>query len=72
LGAAIGEALLLDDGARMAFARRARAHIAASYTREAMCARTIDVYEEMLFPEIAAQPSPALRERVAAASAAAG
>ena len=40
-----------DAGERAAFARRARAHVAASFTRDAMCARTIDVYEELLFPE---------------------
>jgi glycosyltransferase involved in cell wall biosynthesis len=50
LAVAIGEALGFDGAARAAFARRARAHVAAGYTREAMCARTIDVYEELLFP----------------------
>ena len=34
--------------------RRAMAHIAAGFTSELMCARTIDVYEELLFP----QPRP--------------
>jgi glycosyltransferase involved in cell wall biosynthesis len=51
LAAAIGEALSLDAVAREAFARRARAHIAAGFTRELMCARTIEIYEELLFPE---------------------
>src|SRR5580704_3865672 len=51
LAAAIGEALSLDAAAREAFARRARAHIAAGFTRELMCARTIEIYEELLFPE---------------------
>jgi len=51
LAAAIDEALNLGPIAREAFARRARAHIAAGFTREAMCARTLDVYEELLFPE---------------------
>jgi len=51
LAAAIGEALALDRDAQMALARRARAQVAAGYTRELMCARTIDVYEELLFPE---------------------
>ena len=73
LAAAIGQALALDEAQRAAFARRARAHVASGYTREAMCARTIDVYEELLFPEPAAvQPSLASRERVDAATAAAG
>jgi glycosyltransferase involved in cell wall biosynthesis len=56
LCAVIGEALALDDAQRAAFARRAMAHVAAGYTREAMCARTIDVYEELLFPEQVALP----------------
>jgi glycosyltransferase involved in cell wall biosynthesis len=51
LAAAIDHALRLDPAARDALAYRARAHIAAGFTREAMCARTIDVYEELLFPE---------------------
>jgi glycosyltransferase involved in cell wall biosynthesis len=55
LAAAIGHALQLDPAERAAFARRAMAHVAASFTREAMCAKTIDVYEELLFPE----PAPA-------------
>ena len=50
LAEAIGAALALDPAARAAFARRARAHVAASYSRELMCARTIEVYEELLFP----------------------
>jgi len=54
LAAAIDEALSLGPIAREAFARRARAHIAAGFTRDAMCARTIDVYEELLFPQPAA------------------
>ena len=51
LSTAIAEALALDPAARASFARRSRAHVAAGYTREAMCARTIEVYEELLFPE---------------------
>ncbi len=56
LTAAIGEALALDRAERAAFAGRAIAHVASGYTREAMCARTIDLYEELLFPEPAAVP----------------
>ena len=37
--------------------------MAANYTREAMCGKTIDVYEELLFPEPAA--APAERETMA-------
>ena len=51
LAAAIGEALALDPRRRSRLARDAQAHIAAHFTREAMCARTIAVYEELLFPE---------------------
>jgi glycosyltransferase involved in cell wall biosynthesis len=54
LAAAIGRALALDPEARAALARRARAHVAAGSTREAMCAKTIAVYEELLFPAPAA------------------
>jgi glycosyltransferase involved in cell wall biosynthesis len=63
LADAITEALRLDAGERAVFARRARAHVAANYTREAMCGKTIDVYEELLFPEPAA--APAERETMA-------
>ena len=56
LAVAIGKALALDSTSRTVFARQARAHVAASYTREAMCAKTIDVYEELLFPKAAAAP----------------
>jgi glycosyltransferase involved in cell wall biosynthesis len=51
LAAAIGEALSLGPAERALLARRAIAHIAADFTSAAMCARTIAVYEELLFPE---------------------
>jgi len=57
LAAAINEALRLDTAERAAFARRAIAHVASGYTRDAMCGRTIDLYEELLFPEPAALPA---------------
>ena len=50
LAAAISEALSLEAEERQQLGRRAMAHIAANFTREAMCARTIEVYEELLFP----------------------
>jgi glycosyltransferase involved in cell wall biosynthesis len=59
MAAAIGEALNLDPAARTALGRRARAHIAQGFTREAMCARTIDVYEELLFPDARTLEMPA-------------
>ena len=54
LAAALGQALALDEAEQTAFAHRAIAHVATGYTRDRMCARTIDVYEELLFPEPAA------------------
>jgi glycosyltransferase involved in cell wall biosynthesis len=61
LAAAIGEALSLGESERAAFSRRAIAHVASRYSRQAMCARTIEVYEELLFPEESAlrQGAPA-------------
>jgi glycosyltransferase involved in cell wall biosynthesis len=49
LAVAIGEALGLKPDERQRLAHRAMAHIAAEFTREMMCARTIAVYEELLF-----------------------
>jgi glycosyltransferase involved in cell wall biosynthesis len=54
LAAAIGEALSLGAKERECLAQRTIAHVAAHFTREAMCARTIGVYEELLFPEMSA------------------
>ena len=62
LAKAIGEALALGEAERSRFARRTIAHVASRYTRQAMCARTIEVYEELLFPEV-----NALREAAPAA-----
>jgi len=61
LAEAIGEALSLGASGRSLLARRAIAHVASRFTREAMCARTIEVYEELLFPEAIAvrQEAPA-------------
>ncbi len=53
LAAAIGEALSLGENERAAFSRRTIAHVASRYSRQAMCARTIEVYEELLFPDAA-------------------
>jgi glycosyltransferase involved in cell wall biosynthesis len=53
LAAAIGAALALGPEERALLARHATAHIVASdFTAAAMCARTIAVYEELLFPEL--------------------
>ena len=58
LAAAIAEALALNPAERSALGQHARAQVgAAGFSHEAMCARTIAVYEELLFPE--ARPSPA-------------
>jgi glycosyltransferase involved in cell wall biosynthesis len=51
LAAAIEEALALSPMARAVLARRAREHIATYFTRALMCARTLAVYEEVLFAE---------------------
>jgi glycosyltransferase involved in cell wall biosynthesis len=51
LAAAVGEALALEQASRDALGRRAIAHVAGHFSREAMCAHTIAVYEELLFPE---------------------
>ncbi len=62
LASAISQALRLDTAERAAFAHRAMAQVASGYTRDAMCAKTIDLYEELLFPEPAAVSE---RERLA-------
>jgi glycosyltransferase involved in cell wall biosynthesis len=51
LARAIGEALGLSENERELFGERAMAHVAGRFTREKMCARTIGVYQELLFPE---------------------
>jgi glycosyltransferase involved in cell wall biosynthesis len=51
LAAAIGEALSLGAEERAHLATRAVGRIAAHFSREVMCARTIEVYEELLFPQ---------------------
>jgi glycosyltransferase involved in cell wall biosynthesis len=58
LAVAIGEALSLGESERAALSRRAIDHVASRYSREAMCARTIEVYEELLFPEPAGRYAP--------------
>ncbi len=57
LGAAIAAALALDSATRMLLARRAMARVAADFRHETMCARTIAVYEELLFRESAEAPA---------------
>ncbi len=49
LAAAIGEALSITVEERQQLTQRSIAHIAARYTRQAMCVGTIRVYEELLF-----------------------
>jgi glycosyltransferase involved in cell wall biosynthesis len=53
LAIGIEEALSLDADERNCFARRTIAHAASHFSGEAMCARTIEVYEELLFPQSA-------------------
>ena len=57
LADAIGAALSLTAADRLVLARRASAHIGAHFSCEQMCARTIAVYEELLFPDIVAIPA---------------
>jgi glycosyltransferase involved in cell wall biosynthesis len=61
LAKAIGEALSLGENERSQFARRAIAHVVSRFSRHTMCARTIEVYEELLFPET---PSVSLKSQV--------
>src|SRR5438270_5940945 len=49
LAAAIGEALSIAVEERQQLAQRSIAHIAARFTRQAMCAGTVRVYDELLF-----------------------
>ena len=58
LAAAIGEALALPPPARARLAERAMQLVAERFTRAGMCARTIAVYEELLFPQTRV-PAPA-------------
>jgi glycosyltransferase involved in cell wall biosynthesis len=51
LAAGINEALSLSFGERERFAQRTIAHVSSHFSREVMCARTIEVYEELLFPQ---------------------
>src|SRR5947207_1887997 len=68
LAAALGETAAPDPAERAAFGGQAGAQDAAGYTREIMCARTIEVYEDLLFTETATvvisrtQPMPAWHE----------
>ena len=48
LSQAIGEALDISDRDRALLATRAMAHVADNFTVETMCARTLDVYAELL------------------------
>ncbi|HEV2302364.1 MAG TPA: glycosyltransferase family 4 protein [Stellaceae bacterium] len=59
LAVAIGEALALAPQARARLAGHAMRLVADRFTRDGMCARTIAVYEELLFPEAAATPEAA-------------
>ena len=48
LARAVGEALTLDPATREALAARATARVRANFSKEAMCAATLAVYEELL------------------------
>jgi glycosyltransferase involved in cell wall biosynthesis len=51
LATAINEALSLSFDERQRLAQHTIAHVASRFSREVMCARTIEVYEELLFPQ---------------------
>jgi glycosyltransferase involved in cell wall biosynthesis len=57
LAKAIGAGLALEPDDRALLARQAIAHVAAHFTRAQMCAKTIAVYEELLFP-VGCAPGP--------------
>ena len=57
LAARLGEAIALPAEARQELSRQAIAHVRARFTREAMCAATLDVYAELLAARAA--PGPA-------------
>jgi len=48
LASAIANALTLDDEQRASIAAEAMANIQATFTRERMCAATLDVYRELV------------------------
>jgi len=48
LALALGEALSLDDEARKAYAERSIANVRKHFSKAAMCAKTLAVYEEVL------------------------
>ena len=45
---AIGKGLVLSTGKREAMAKRAKDHIRKDFSKEAMCAKTLEVYNEVL------------------------
>ena len=53
LAQGIMAALSLSPVERARLAHQAIAHVAAHFTRQQMCAKTIAVYEELLFPDAA-------------------
>lgn len=53
MAAALDRALAMSAAQRETMARRAAAHVRANFTRERMCARTLDVYRELLRPPAA-------------------
>ena len=59
LAAAIDAALALSEEERHAIAERAIAFARASFARELMCARTLDVYREVLAERPLVHPAPA-------------
>ena len=48
LSRALGAALDLSQAKRAALAKKARAHIAKSFSKEKMCQKTLEIYDELL------------------------
>ena len=61
------EALTLDEAARSAMGRRARAHVQANFTTDLMKSKTLRIYDELCDEAIAAgwiEPFTAVRQRL--------
>lgn len=52
LAAAIAKALALAPEARQRMALRAISHIRANFSKRVMCDKTLDVYDEILYPDV--------------------
>ena len=67
LASRIADALALDQAARSAMARRARAHVTANFSLERMKRQTLEIYDELLSARPGAAPGIALAPNFSAA-----